>query len=67
MRTKISTNNPHGHDRYGFAWEQVGPNTEAHLDFGCYGGKFLDSLRAKGIKRLVGLDASGEAIEKGRR
>ena len=67
MRTKIGPDNPHACNRYGFAWENVPGPGEAHLDFGCHEGEFLDSLRAKGVGRLVGVDASAEAIEAGRR
>ncbi|UCG46439.1 MAG: class I SAM-dependent methyltransferase [Phycisphaerales bacterium] len=67
MHTKINKDNPHGHDRWGFAWEHVPAEGAAHLDFGCNDGKFLDTLRHKRIGRLVGADVSGSAIERGRR
>ena len=67
VRTRKSVENPYGHDRYAFAWEHVPCDTAAHLDFGCAEGDFLDSLRPKGIRRLVGVDASRAAIESGRR
>ena len=67
MRTNIGPCNPHGYNRYAFAWENVPGRSEAHLDFGCHEGEFLDSLRAKGSRRLVGIDASAEAIDTGRR
>ena len=66
MRTRLSPENPYGPSRYGFAWENVPQGGRAHLDFGCGGGKFLASLRAKRIGRIVGLDASRDAIEKAR-
>lgn len=64
MRTRLSPGNPHGPSRYGFAWEHVSAGGAAHLDFGCYDGGFLASLRTKGIARLVGIDASRDAVEK---
>ncbi len=66
MRTRLSTENPHGPSRYGFAWEHVPQAGDAHLDFGCGDGEFLATLRAKRIGRLVGLDASRDAAEKAR-
>jgi len=66
MRTRICSKNPFGADRYGFAWEQVRYQGRAHLDLGCYEGMFLDSLRAKGIARLVGADVSTQAVQTAR-
>lgn len=40
--------------------------SRAHLDFGCYEGRFLDALSHKNIARLVGVDAAREPIERGR-
>ncbi len=67
--TTISSLNPFGYDRSGFAWEQVPSDTQAHLDFGCYQGRFPAALRSKAgsASRLVGVDANHEAIEAGRR
>lgn len=62
MRTQLSPENPFGHTRYGFAWEQVPAGSAAHLDFGCYDGRFLQSLTGKGVGRLAGVDASREAV-----
>jgi len=67
MHTRISPDNPHGYNRYGFAWEQVPRGSLAHLDFGCHDGAFLSTLRSKGVKRLVGVDISKEALDKGSR
>ncbi len=64
MRTRISPDNPHGCNRHGFAWEHIPPAAAAHLDFGCHDGEFLASLSGKGIGRLVGVDAFGEAIRR---
>jgi SAM-dependent methyltransferase len=66
MRTPLSPGNPLGHNRSGFAWEHV-PSGGAHLDFGCYDGAFLRTLTLKSPRRLVGVDASSEAIERARR
>lgn len=66
MRTPLSQRNPFEPGRSAFAWEHVPEGSSAHLDFGCYEGVFLDSLRIKSVKRLVGLDASREAVERGR-
>ena len=46
---------------------QLGLGGRAHLDFGCYDGAFLNSLVAKGIRRLVGVDISAEAVAKAHR
>ncbi len=67
MRTRLHRENPHGHDRYGFAWEHVPAGSEAHLDFGCYRGAFLDSLRTRSIGRRVGVDVVADAVAEGRR
>jgi SAM-dependent methyltransferase len=67
MHTRLSGDNPYGHSRHGFAWEQVPAGTTAHLDFGCHNGAFLSSLTSKNIKRLVGVDVSEEAVKKGKR
>jgi SAM-dependent methyltransferase len=62
MRTKLSADNPHGHNRYGFAWHHIPQGGAAHLDFGCYDGAFLATLKSKGITRLVGVDISADAV-----
>lgn len=67
MHTKISSDNPCGHGRRGFAWECVEAGASAHLDFGCNDGTFIDKLKDKHIGRLVGVDVSSEAIERGKR
>lgn len=64
MHTKLDTHNPYGCDRYGFAWQHVPAESTAHLDFGCGDGRFLKSLRHKGIKCLVGVDVGREAIRR---
>jgi SAM-dependent methyltransferase len=66
MNTRIAPDNPHGYNRYGFAWQNVPRGGEAHLDFGCYDGAFLETLQSKGIGRLVGVDVSQDAIRKAR-
>ena len=63
MHTQIQADNPFGCDRYGFAWQQVPAGGAAHLDFGCGDGRFLAALQSKSIRRLVGVDASAEAVE----
>lgn len=65
MHTKISPENPWGHNRYGFAWEHVPAGEGGHLDFGCSNGAFLNMLKPKKTGRLVGVDVSREAIKKG--
>jgi len=67
MHTRLSPDNPHGPSRYGFAWEHVPAGAAAHLDFGCSDGAFLASLRSKGIARLLGVDASRDAVDRARR
>jgi len=64
MHTKITPDNPHGYNRYGFAWEHVPPDGMGHLDFGCYDGTFLVTLKSKGIAWLVGVDISEDAVRK---
>jgi SAM-dependent methyltransferase len=66
MRTPIGPDNPFGHTRHGYAFEKVPVDTAAHLDVGCYEGRFLVALRKKVPGRLVGVDASAEAIERAR-
>jgi len=63
MRTRLCADNPFGFNRKGFAWEKVLAGTEAHLDVGCFHGRFLASLKSKGVERLVGADVSRSAIE----
>lgn len=64
MRTEIEADNPFRHDRYGFAWQHVPAGSAAHLDFGCGDGSFLAALTAKGIERLVGVDADRDAVDR---
>ncbi|MBN1765971.1 MAG: class I SAM-dependent methyltransferase [Sedimentisphaerales bacterium] len=66
MHTKISTNNPFGYDRLGFAWELVPANSQAHLDFGCSQGDFMNALSEKNIKCIIGLDISRDEINQAR-
>jgi len=42
----------------------VPPDSSAHLDFGCHDGKFLNSLKIKGIRQLIGIDISLDATRK---
>lgn len=67
MKTRLSPNNPLGHNRAGFAWEKVPADGRAHLDFGCHRGGFLHALAGKGPRRLAGVDVSRDAVEAGRR
>jgi SAM-dependent methyltransferase len=67
MRTPISRDNPFGPGRHAFAWEHVPAGTACHLDFGCGQARLLVALKSKGLRRLVGIDASGEAIETAQR
>ncbi len=67
LHTRIHPDNPHSRSRYGFAWEHVPQGTSAHLDYGCFDGAFLGSLGGKDAGRLVGVDVSGDAIERARR
>ena len=64
MHTRLTPDNPHGYNRYGFAWQNVPPGGTTHLDFGCSDGMFLATLRSKEIARLVGVDISREAVRK---
>jgi len=66
VHTRLSPDNPWGCGRYGFAWEKVPRGGAAHLDFGCYEGAFLHSLASRGTGRLVGVDASRDAVARGR-
>lgn len=62
MHTKIEPDNPYGCDRYGFAWQYVPAGGAAHLDFGCGDGRFLVGLKNRGVARIVGVDASQDAV-----
>jgi SAM-dependent methyltransferase len=64
MHTRLSPDNPHGYNRYGFAWQNVPKGVKAHLDFGCFDGAFLSTLKGKAVARLVGVDISQEAVQK---
>jgi len=66
MHTKLSRDNPYGFNRWAFAWENVPEHNGAHLDFGCHDGAFLNTLKSKNIKRLIGVDISEKAVEKAR-
>jgi ubiquinone/menaquinone biosynthesis C-methylase UbiE len=66
MKTSRSAGNPHGHDRYAFAWEYVPPDSRCHLDIGCYDGEFLVSLKGKMAGKLVGADVCLDAIREAR-
>lgn len=62
MRTSLHRDNPFDESRYGYAWEHVPAGGAAHLDVGCGDGRFLAALQSKGIGRLVGIDASKQAV-----
>ncbi|HSW44185.1 MAG TPA: class I SAM-dependent methyltransferase [Phycisphaerae bacterium] len=62
MRARLTPDNPFGFNRYGYAWEKIPLTSRRHLDFGCGTGRFPGKLRERGFDRLVGIDASGEAI-----
>jgi SAM-dependent methyltransferase len=66
MLTRLSADNPYSPSRYAFAWEHVDAGASAHLDFGCYTGRLLEALHAKGVGGLVGADVSREAIAEAR-
>ena len=67
MRTRLTADNPHGCDRYGFAWHHVPAGGGAHLDYGCHDGKFLASLGPKNLGRRAGLDVARDPVAKARR
>ena len=67
MKTAISTENPFGHDRYGYAWEKVPDESSSHLDFGCFRGRFCGGLENKGIGRVVGADVCQPAIDEAKK
>lgn len=66
MKTRLTADNPFGPARAGFAWEEVARRTGPHLDFGCYDGRFLGALSTRAGRRLVGIDANREAIDRAR-
>jgi SAM-dependent methyltransferase len=66
MNTVITRENPFGRDRYGFAWEHI-PAGGVHLDFGCSKGGFLEGLRNRGFKELIGVDISRNAVIEARK
>lgn len=58
MNTKISSNNPFGKSRYGFAFEHIDNNTKC-LDYGCGYGKFIKGTVAnKNNIQFIGVDKS---------
>jgi SAM-dependent methyltransferase len=66
VRTPLSATNPFGHDRFGFAFEVVhaDPRLRRHLDYGCFDGTFLKSLRGH-LGRdvaVVGVDVNEDAL-----
>ncbi len=63
MHIHVTADNPYACSRYAFAWHHVPAGGAAHLDFGCGDGRFLRTLKTKGIKCLVGVDVSRSAIE----
>jgi SAM-dependent methyltransferase len=65
MKIRLTEDNPHGYNRLGYAWHFVPAGSPAHLDYGSNYGYFLESLKNKNISRLVGIDVSHEAVEKG--
>lgn len=67
LNTPIDTTNPFGYNRKGFAWEHIPASSLRHLDFGCYDGQLLHALQRKGVRRLVGIDASSDALDLARK
>ena len=65
MKTVITSSNPYDYNRHGFAWEKVPVGGKAHLDYGCFEGDFLDSLKGKQIPELVGVDVAEGAVNRG--
>lgn len=64
MHTTLSDDNPFEKDRYGFAWAHIPKAGDAHLDFGCNNGQFLETLnKTTNIKLLSGLDIDRKCIQ----
>jgi ubiquinone/menaquinone biosynthesis C-methylase UbiE len=61
MRTKLSTNNPFGYSRHGFAFEHIQNNTKC-LDYGCYDGHFIKTVRQHKDVDFVGVDKNTRII-----
>ena len=66
MRTPLSKDNPFDFNRQGYAWEKVPVESDAHLDYGCYEGEFLQTLSRRRVRRLVGVDVNEDAIVRAR-
>jgi len=67
MRTRTCPDNPFGPTRAGYAFEKVARRNGPHLDFGCFQAEFLNALsRVAPARRLVGVDANGQAIQTAR-
>lgn len=65
MKLRITEQNPHNYNRYGFAWEFIN-GTDSVLDFGCHDGNFLNSLQRDSNKiTRIGVDVYAPAIESG--
>lgn len=58
MKTKLSSNNPFLHDRYGFLWEHLSRiRSRFHLDYGTHDGATLITLHDTGVlTRSLGVD-----------
>ncbi|MCH7759349.1 glycosyltransferase, partial [Patescibacteria group bacterium] len=53
------------YQRYKYAWDLVPYKTENFLDFGCYDGEFIITLKNK-AQHLFATDVNGESIQNGK-
>lgn len=61
MNTKLSINNPFGHNRYGFAFEHLVSDSKC-LDYGCYDGKFIHFCKQYKNISFIGLDKNKDIV-----
>jgi ubiquinone/menaquinone biosynthesis C-methylase UbiE len=62
MKSKIYEKNPFGHDRYGFAFENI-PEVGVCLDYGCYDGEFIfKTTEKKKNITFIGIDKNKDIV-----
>ena len=61
MKTRLSSNNPFGHNRYGFAFEYLESGMRC-LDYGCYDGAFMKKVEEYKNVDFVGVDKNSRIV-----
>jgi ubiquinone/menaquinone biosynthesis C-methylase UbiE len=61
MKTKLSTENPFGYNRHGFAFEHIQDHMKC-LDYGCYDGHFIKKVKEFKNVDFVGVDRNSIII-----